>query len=122
MCTADVIPMHTRYVDTMNVHAREGKQHSISRSFIVQDVLVLHSAEAACSEYPLLVGFMDERGLVFGGVTRHMYSAFWASAMFDPTNAGWNGSDYFIKFGRLLARGFLTCQMLHICIALKLVT
>ena len=67
-------------MDTVKDHVREGKQHSIYRSSIIRDVLALHGTEAACSEYPFQVKFMDEPGLDFGGVTRDMYCAFWASA------------------------------------------
>ncbi len=113
-------------MDTVKDHVREGKQHSIYRSSIIRDVLALHGTEAACSEYPFQVKFMDEPGLDFGGVTRDMYCAFWASAYeshFDGSNvlvplmqAGMEQTT-FVQFGRVLAHGFLTCQMLPIRIA-----
>ena len=69
---------------------------------------------------------MDEPGLDFGGVTRDMYCAFWASACesyFDGSNvlvplmqAGMDQTT-FVQFGRVLAHGFLTCQLLPIRIA-----
>ena len=99
-----MIAVHTRYVDTVKDHVREGQLHSVSRSSIVKDVVALHSTEATCSEYPFQVKFVGETGIDFGGVTRDMYCTFWESAYesyFDGSNvmvplmqAGMHGSDY----------------------------
>ena len=60
------------------------------------------------------------------GVTRHMYSAFWSLAyekMFDGSNTLLplmpTGADHsaFIQLGWIIVHGFLTAQMLPICIA-----
>ena len=70
--------------------------------------------------------FVGEAGIDFGGVTRDMYCAFWASAYesyFDGSNvlvplmqAGMDQTT-FVQFGRVLAHGFLSSQMLPARIA-----
>ena len=113
-------------MDIVKNHVREGQLHSVSRSSIVKDVVALHSNEATCSEYPFQVKFVGEADLDFGGVTRDMYCAFWASAYeshFDGSNvlvplmqAGMDQAT-FVQFGRVLAHGFLSSQMLPTRIA-----
>ena len=122
---ADVNDVHKRYVDVISQQTKNG-HHAVSRSNIFSDVLQLHAAEDACLEYPFEVKFVDEAGLDFGGVTRDMYSAFWAVAytlMFDRSNilipvitAGMDRSS-FTKLGRVIVHGFLTSQILPIRIA-----
>ena len=113
-------------MDTVKDHVREGQLHSVSRSSIVKDVVALHSTEATCSEYPFQVKFDGEAGIDFGGVTRDMYCAFWASAYesyFDGSNVlvplmqADKDQTTFVQFGRVLAHGFLSSQMLPARIA-----
>ena len=124
--TADLITIHNRYVDAVKYCVREGELHSVSRSSVVQDAIELHRTEAACFEYPFEVKFTGEAGIDFGGVTRNMCCAFWASAYethFDGSNVliplmqvGMDQTTY-AQFGRVLAHGFLSSQMLPTRIA-----
>ena len=109
------------------IQAAFGKEHSIERTKVYQDVLNLYRGNKIVNECPIYITFKGERGIDSGGVQRDMFSSFWEAAynmLFEGSNLltpmihPQTDLAVFPTIGRILSHGYLVTGILPVRIAL----
>ena len=105
----------------------QGLEHTIRRSNIYEDVLLLYKGDDILQECPIRIEFENEMAVDQGGVTRDMFSAFWEkcySTLFEgskllvPLFHPQTDASVFPIIGRIISHGYLVSGFMPVRIAL----
>ena len=109
------------------INAVAGKEHTIDRDNIYEDVLKLYQNGGIVDECPIYIKYKDEAAIDAGGVQRDMLSGFWevaykklfdGSSLLTPMVHPQIDLTVFPILGRILSHGYLVTGFLPVRIAL----